>query len=193
MRKVGITGGIGSGKTVICEIFSRLGVPVYSADDEARSIMDEDEAVKKQIAALFGDEIYADGKLDRAALAEVVFKKDHMLEKLNAIVHPAVVVHFDEWLEGKETAAYILKEAAILYESGVYKGLDCTVLVCADEELRIKRVMKRDGADRGGVESRMQNQWSDDKKLELADYVITNDDTSLVIPQVLEIHRKLSA
>lgn len=196
MRKVGITGGIGSGKTLVCEIFKRLGVPVYSADEEAHRIMDEDEEVKKQITALFGDEINVDEKLDRIALAEVVFKKSIMLEKLNAIVHPAVAAHFNEWLSALpagQAGTYILKEAAILYESGAYKGLDFTILVCAPEDLRIRRVMKRDGTEREEVVRRMQSQWSDAKKLKLADFVITNDDTRLVIPQVLEIHRKLLA
>jgi len=203
MLKVGITGGIGSGKTIVCKVFEQLGVPVYSADAVARELVANDTRIKLKIKECFGSAIYSEsGNLDRKKLAEIVFNDKQALEKLNSIVHPAVRSHFLDWLSGIERAGqeveknqsqppYILKEAAIVFESGAHKDLDAVITVTATDELKIKRVMKRDAITRHEVEQRMKNQMSDEDKIGASDYVINNDDSSLVIPQIIKIHEDI--
>ncbi len=195
MLKVGITGGIGSGKTTVCRVFEQLGVPVYKADEVARELTDSDEGIKLKIKEHFGPAIYSeDDRLDRKKLAEIVFNDEQALKKLNSIIHPAMISHFSEWLTNlsKESPSpYILKEAAILFESGAYKGVDAVISVTANKELKIKRTMERDGITRKEVEQRMKNQMSDEEKAGMSDYVINNDDSSLVIPQILKIHEDI--
>lgn len=190
MTVVGITGGIGSGKTTVCEIFEHLGVPVYYADTRAKELMANDGKLKAKIIQAFGEKAYVDGNLDRQYLAKIVFDSKQKLSVLNGLVHPAVADDFDEWLEAHKSAPYVLKEAAILFESGAYQNVDVSVLVIAPEELRIKRVMQRDGTSREQVLQRIKNQWNQERKEKLADYIITNDGQQLVIPQVLEFHNK---
>ena len=192
MLKVGITGGIGSGKSIICQLFNRLEVPYYSADKEAKDLINHHLPIKKEIEKVFGNEIYnSQGNLDRKKVSELIFKDKVLLEKLNSIVHPQVQQHFKDWLSLNENQKYILKEAAILFESGTYKDLDFIITVIAPVELRINRVIKRDGLTIEQVKSVMKNQTSDEEKIKLSKYIIVNDDQELVIPQVLKIHNEI--
>lgn len=191
MIKVGITGGIGSGKSVVCKIFQQLGILVYSADIEAKKLYDDDE-VRQKVKTIFGDSVIdKHGKLNKKALSEIIFKDNDLREKLNAIIHPAVKEHFSKWLSLHEHEKYILKEAAILFESGTNKGLDYVITVSAPSELRIKRTMQRDGIGEEEVKRRIKTQMSEEEKIKRSDFVIVNDETQLLIPQVLKIHQLL--
>ncbi len=190
MLKIGITGGIGSGKTTVAKVFEQLGVPIYYADFWAKEIMNTEPLVKERLKELFGKDIYdSEGKANRKEIAEQVFKDKTKLNELNSVIHPAVWLHGENWLKQHADKPYILKEAAILFESGGNKGLDKVIMISAPKDLRIERVMKRDNVTREEVEARMANQWDDEKKIALSDLVIVNDDRNLVIPQVLEIHK----
>ena len=191
MKVIGVTGGIGSGKTTTCQIFEHLEVPVYYADVRAKQLMVQ-EPLKKKIIQAFGQNAYRNGQLDRAYLADQVFRSKELLSVLNGLVHPAVADDFDEWLERHENVNYVIKEAAILFESGAYQAVDYTVLVVAPEETRIERVMARDGSTREEILQRMNNQWTQERKSKLADYIMNNDGYQLLIPQVLELHHKFS-
>lgn len=193
MKVVGITGGIGSGKTTACKVFEQLGVPVYYADNRAKELMVNDPKLKERIVAAFGNEAYVNGRLDRAYLAGQVFNSKEKLSVLNGIVHPAVADDFDLWLERQNGADYVLKEAAILFESGAYQDVDISVLVIAPEQLRIERVIDRDGVTSEEVLRRMKNQWTQERKAKLADHILNNDGTELLIPQVLGLHRKFNS
>jgi dephospho-CoA kinase len=188
MKKIGITGGIGSGKTIVCEIFRTLGVKVYNADLRAREILNTDKVVKNRINEIFGNNIYTTGQVDRKLLATLVFNNPVELAKLNAIVHPAVTNDFESWLEINQNETYIIKEAAILIESGTYKQLDSIVLVYSPPEIRIKRVLERDKTSREAVLARMKNQMDDTEKMKLSNHIIYNDDESSLIKQVLQLH-----
>lgn len=189
--KAGITGGIGSGKSLACQIFRILEIPVFEADLEAKRLMDRDPEVRTRLIELAGSEIYmASGMLDRPRLAELVFNNSKLLQQVNGLVHPAVRQAFSDWAE-QQAAPYVLMEAAILFESGSYRSLDFSILMTAPEELRIQRVMKRDGTDREQVISRIRNQWPEDKKRELADFIITNDESTFLTMQVLDVHKKI--
>ncbi|MEE4197924.1 MAG: dephospho-CoA kinase [Bacteroidales bacterium] len=190
MIKVGVTGGIGSGKTLVCEIFKHLGVPVFHADLEAKEIYVSDQEVTKQIKQLFGQDIYHHGELKKDVLAKIIFNDSKALDKVNSIVHPKVREYFLNWAE-KQTANYVIEEAAILFESNAYLDLDYIINVHARQENRIKRVMKRDGISREHVLSRMKNQLCDEKRMKLADFTIYNDDERMLLPQVMEIHQKI--
>jgi len=191
MLKVGITGGIGSGKSYVCDIFKRLGIPVFHADKVSQEIVEADSIVKKQIVDLFGPEIYLEGKLNRKAVSEAVFKEKELLEKINSIIHPAVFSQFKIWTNKYANRAYILKEAAIIFESGGEKYLDFVITVSAPEELRIARVIKRDMAERNNVLARIKNQWNDEQRLKKSDFVIVNDEKTLLLPQIIKIHKNL--
>src|SRR5437868_2262257 len=191
MIKIGITGNIGSGKTTVSKIFEILGVPVFYADDTAKSVMVKDPVLIDALKKEFGSESYFDdGSLNRKHIASIVFNNEAELEKLNAIVHPAVFRAFDNWVTAIKNVPYVVKEAALLFESSSYQMCDKTIMVAAPFELRINRVVQRDNLTRAEVESRNARQFSEEKKVGLADFVIRNDDTELVIPQVLELHRK---
>ena len=187
--KVGIAGGIGSGKTIVCDIFKVLGVPIYNADLEAKLIMNKSDQVRQAIIATFGDQTYQNGILNREFLAAQVFNDADQLAKLNAIVHPAVIQAAEDWADA-QTAPYSLKEASILFESGSYKKLDYTILVTAPVEIRIARVMARDQVTREQVLARMNNQLPDEEKAKLADFVIINDGIEALIPQVMALHHQ---
>jgi len=193
MKTLGITGGIGSGKSTVAKVFMQLGIPVFFADIEAAKLIIQNKNLQNKIIKNFGEEIHWDGIIDRKKLAKIVFADKNKLEILNNIVHPAVKASFERWTKNNSNSPYIIKEAAILFEAGSDKGLDKIITVVAPAELRIKRVMKRDNVSKKDVEKRMKNQWSDEKKIKLSDFVITNDDKQLVIPQVLEIHKKIMA
>jgi dephospho-CoA kinase len=187
MRKVGLTGNIGSGKSLVAQIFLTLGVPVFDADNEAKAILFSQE-VSGKVIRLFGNKILTDGRIDKQKLAGVVFPDKKLLEQLNEIIHPAVREKFESWSILHINRPYLIYEAAILFESGHYKNLDAMINVFAYPEIRIKRVMARDKISRELVLERMQNQWKDDKKNALADFIITNNGNELLIPQVEKIH-----
>lgn len=188
--KVGITGGIGSGKTTVCKVIEALGYPVYYADVEARKIIETDSDVILAISNLFGNDIYSSGKLDRQRLASLVFNNKELLAKLNGIAHPAVARHFQVWANSS-SSSIIFKEAAILFESGLNKLLDKTILVVAPEQVRLQRVIDRDNISVDNVKSRMANQATQDELVKLADYLINNDGKELVLPQLLGIIENL--
>lgn len=190
MIKVGVTGGIGSGKTLICKVFERLGAPVFYADQEAKKILNQDQQVVQQIKNTFGAGIYDETGINKATLADIIFNDDETLNKINNIVHPVVRSYFKKWLD-KVNHPYAIEEAAILVETGAHNELDYTVLVYAPKELRISRTMQRDGSTREHIESRMKNQMPDEEKFKKVNYVIYNDNSRMVIPQVLEIHEQL--
>ncbi len=189
--KVGITGGIGTGKSFVSKIFKTLGVPFYDADLEAKLVMVKNKNVRQALIKSFGSETYLeDGTVNRKYLSGIVFRDSEKLALLNSIVHPAVIQESVDW-SNRQTAPYILKEAALLYESGSYKNLDYTILVTAPEELRIQRVIQRDGVEREEVLRRMGRQMSEEDKLQYADFLIHNDGVLPLLPQVLAIHNNL--
>lgn len=188
--QVGITGGIGSGKSTVAKIFSALGVPVYDSDNHARSIMNTDAVLIEQIKNNFGNDAYdASGNLNRKFLAENVFAFPDRLEKLNGLVHPRVGEGFNQWAMNQTARQYVLKEAALLFETGSAKQLNKVIVVTAPEELRIKRVMSRDGRSEAETKRIIQRQWAEEKKISLADFIIQNDESCALIPQVLKIHQ----
>ncbi|TMI85267.1 MAG: dephospho-CoA kinase, partial [Bacteroidetes bacterium] len=188
--RVGLTGGIGSGKTTVAKIFELLGVPVYYADDAAKRIMNEDADLKRSIQKQFGEAAYKSGELDRAYLSAKVFHDPFQLEMLNALVHPATIRDATKWMDRQE-AAYTIKEAALIFESGAFEQLDYVIGVYAPASLRIKRTMGRNGVSREEVAKRMNNQIDERIKMKLCDFVIYNDEEQLVIPQVLQLNQKL--
>ena len=190
MLKVGVTGGIGSGKTTIAEVFMQLGVPVYPSDERAKELMTGDFELRQAIIGLFGNEAYVDEDINRAFIASKVFSDQTLLQKLNELVHPAVKKDFDSWCL-EQNAPYVLKEAAILIETGGYKVMDKMILVTAPSELKIQRVQKRDTLTRGEILARMNRQWSDERKKEFADFIIHNENNSMVLEQVLDVHKSL--
>ena len=190
MKVLGLTGGIGSGKSTVASFFRDLGVPVYDSDREAKLLMTQNEAIRKEVIQLFGKEAYKDGALNRSYISAQVFTDPDLLDSLNSIVHPRVRDHFREWVSAQE-APYVLQEAAILFENGAHKKLDAMILVWAPRESRIQRVMERDGVGREAVLARMQNQWSDTETTALADYIIENIDRSETAQQVARIHSEL--
>ena len=190
MLKIGITGGIGSGKSMVTHIFKVMGIPVFDADAAAKKIMNEDTALKAEIIKQFGEKTYPDGVLDRKHLAGIVFNDPFQLEKLNAIVHPVTIRAAHDWME-KQSAPYVLKEAALLFEAGTAIGLDYIIGVYAPTHVRIARVMNRDNVSREEVISRMKRQIDEDIKMRLCDFVIINDEQTMLIPQVVSLHQKI--
>ncbi len=192
MIKVGVTGGIGSGKSRVCALFAALGIPVYDSDAGARELMNSDAEVMKAVTALFGPEAYDGGKLDRAFVAERVFHDKPLLASLNRIVHPAVVRDFDRWAMSHSDSPYVIMESAILFESGIDRFMDKVIAVSAPENIRIERVASRDGASRQSVLDRMANQLTDRERESRADYVINNDGSiEELAVKVHEIDKKL--
>ena len=191
MLKIGLTGGIGSGKSTVAHIFEVLGIPVYYADTEAKKLMGASEELKASITRAFGEEAYVDGRLNREYIAAQVFNNDKKIELLNSLVHPATIKDAEEWIK-IQRAAYVIKEAALIFESGSNKNLDYVIGVQSPLELRIKRVMDRDNIPADQVKARMNQQMDDDLKLRLCDYVIVNDEHEMVIPQVLALHETFS-
>lgn len=188
--KVGITGGIGSGKSTVAKVFEVLGIPVYYADDAAKKLMNEDQPLINQLLKEFGNETYVDGKLNRKYLSALVFNDGEKLARLNSIVHPATLRHSEQWMEQQETP-YAIKEAALIFESGAHQQLDFVIGVYAPVTVRLQRVMKRDSVGREEVKARMEKQMNEEIKMRLCDYVINNDEQELVIPQVIKIHKEL--
>jgi len=191
MHKVGVTGGIGSGKTLVCEVFKRLGIPVYNADNEAKNILNSNTEVRKSIENYFGQDIYENNSLNKKKLAEIIFNNSEAIQRINSTVHPVVRQYFIAWCKLQENKPYVIEEAAIIFESGAFKELDYTINVFAPEQIRIQRVMERDRATIEDVKNRMQNQMNDDERMKLANFTIINDGTKMIIPQILEIHSKI--
>lgn len=194
-RKIGVTGGIGAGKSIVCRIFSVLGVPVYDADTRAKQVMVQDAVLVRQLKGHFGEETYAaDGSLNRAYLANQVFADEEKLALLNGLVHPRVGLDFDKWLSQYPHAPYVVKEAALIFEAGSYKSLDGVIAVSAPEELRIRRTIIRDEhRSRQQIEEIIGKQLKEEERLNRSDYKIVNDDKTLIIPQVLRLHKKFQA
>ena len=192
MLKIGITGGIGAGKSTVAGIFKVLGVPVFDADATAKNILNTDSVLREQIAATFGSETYKNGLLDKKYLATLVFNNPDQLAKLNALVHPASIEAANIWAKHWEEQGcpYILKEAALLFEAGTNVGLDFIIGVTAPVEMRIARVMERDHVTREEVLKRMQHQLDDTEKMKRCNFVIDNNEASLVIPEVLALHAR---
>lgn len=191
MYKVGITGGIGTGKSTVCRIFSALGIPCYDADSRAKWLTENHSGIREALIKQFGPETFAGGVLNRPFLAAAAFKDAAQTALLNSITHPAVQEDFIAWTAAQQGAPYVLKEAALLYEAGSYKELDCMIVVTAPLELRIKRVLNRDKhRTEKQVVDIINRQWPDEKKIKLADHVIANDEQHLLVPQVIALHEQ---
>jgi len=194
MLKIGLTGGIGSGKTTIAKIFEKLGTPIYYADIEAKKILITD-SVKLRIRDKWGDGIFYDnGDIDKAALANIVFNSKSELQFLNTIIHPKLMQDFEKWAKQKEIEQhkYVIMEAAILFEAGFHLDVDNVVCVSAPTDERIKRVMKRDNTTKEQVESRMNSQWPQDKVIEISDYEIKNYDSNMILKSITSLHELFS-
>lgn len=191
MYKVGVTGGIGSGKSVVCNMLRERGVEVYNCDIRAKELMSADEVIAKQLVERFGPETFVNGELNRAYLAERVFGNAEELAALNAIVHPRVIEDFEQWAQ-RQQGEYVVIESAILFESGIDSKVDVTVAVMAPESLRLERTMQRDGVSREQVEERMRNQLSDDERCSRSKYAIVNIELDELEEDVEQLHRRLS-
>jgi dephospho-CoA kinase len=191
MKVVGLTGGIGSGKTTIAKMFEEQGIPVYYADDEAKELMNTSELIKQKLISAFGEDSYQNGKLNRAYLAEQVFNDKEKLKTINSIVHPEVDRHFKEWVSAQQSKI-VVQENAILFESGKKDRFDVIITVTAPEEVRIRRVVKRDQISEEQVKARIKNQMDDTEKIKNSDYTIENTDLAKSKKQVLQIIRLLN-
>ena len=192
MIKVGVTGGIGSGKSLICQVFSHLGVPVYNADEAAKNLMDRDPEIRKDMTGVFGSTIYKDGKLNRSKLSGLIFDNPKLLADVNRIVHPRVGHNFSEWCSSFINFPFIIQESAILFESNAYKLFDYVILVTAPEEIRIQRVLSRPGMTRKKILSIMKNQLPEKEKIVRSHFVLKNDETTLILPFILSIYTDMS-
>jgi dephospho-CoA kinase len=188
--KLGVTGGIGSGKTTVCKVFAVLGIPVFSADTEAKRIQDSDRDLQIKINSLAGKDLFASGKLDRTEMAKLIFRDSDLLAKVNSIVHPAVFEYFREWLK-KQDSPYAVMEAAILFESGAYRMMDRIVTVVTPMEERIERLVKGNKLTREQVTERIKNQIDDESRIKQSDYVIFNSENDTIIPAILGIHMEM--
>ncbi len=191
-KLIGITGGIGAGKSIICSIIHATGYPVFYSDKAAKEILNSNEDVKTKIREIFGVEAYKNEELNRPFIAQKIFTDQNLLTAINNVVHPAVRQSFTNWAE-KQTTTLVFNEAAILFETGAYKLYDATVLVTAPEAIRIERVMKRDHISAEAVHKRINKQWPDAEKENLADHVLINDNSTLLIPQVNDLIAKLNS
>jgi dephospho-CoA kinase len=190
LLKVGITGGIGSGKTTVCKVFEVLGVCVYYADKRAHELIEQHPEIIKAYKKLFGFQAYINGHLNRTLVAQKIFSDTSLLNKVNSVVHPLVREDFGRWLQNKYEP-FVLKEAAVLFESGEQNNLDKIILVSAPENLRISRVVERDATNRDMVLKRISNQWTDEQRRPLCDYEIVANDENLIVPQVIRIYIEL--
>lgn len=196
MLRIGITGGIGSGKTTVARIFEVLGIPVYYADEAAKRLMNEDAALKQQVIGLFGNEVYENGRLNRGKLASLVFDNPEKLSLLNKVVHPVTIADAENWMCQAEKNAghritYAIKEAALIFESGAQDHLDFVIGVDAPADLRVQRAMSRDNVSREAVMKRMEKQMDEKQKMDLCHFIIINNEEQLLIPQVVELHSRL--
>lgn len=189
MIKVGITGGIGSGKSTICHFFRVLGIPVFEADIEAKRLINNSDTIRNQLIAEFGSDIYLENKtIDRKKMAGLIFNSPPLLQKVNEIVHPEVRDYFEAWCRAQDSP-YVVHEAAIMFESGFYKMMDYTILVTAPEEMRIRRVMNREQCTEESVRARIARQWADEQKMKRASFVLKNDNKTLILPQLFTLDK----
>lgn len=189
MKKVGVTGGIGSGKTLVCSIFENLDIPVFNADHVAKECYGF-APVKSKVVDLLGEDVYTGNQLNKVKLAGIVFHDRTLLKQLEQIIHPCVKQEFAKWFE-KQQSPYVIEEAAILIESGAYRYMDHVILVKAPEKLRIERVVRRDASNATEVKQRMEKQLAENEREKYADFIIDNDEQSLLIPQIIDIHKKI--
>ena len=190
MKIIGLTGGIGSGKTTVSNMFKNLGIPVYIADVEAKNLMNISKVIQRKLIDLFGPKAYEEGALNRDFIASKIFSDDALLKKMNAIIHPKVAKHFEEWLS-KQTSAYVIKEVAIIFEHNTQSQYDAIITVIADEGERIDRILKREHTSKDKILSIMKYQLSDEEKVKLSDFVIINDTLKHAKEQVLRIHQSI--
>ena len=190
MKRIGLTGNIGSGKTTVASCFEILGIAVFNADKQAKLLMDKDVDLKQSLITEFGKEVFFNNELNRKYLSNLAFNDDLVLKRLNALVHPVVQDAFEKWCI-KQSGAYVIKDAAILFESNTYQSLDAIICISCPEEIRLKRILKRDNLSEKQVRQRMSHQLAEEKKISLSDYVITNDNSCLVTPQILSVHNAL--
>ena len=190
MKKIGITGGIGSGKTYVAAVFQSLGIPIFYADSQAKKLMISSEKLIKLLKKEFGNDIYKDTYLNKEKLASIVFSNSDKLQKLNSLVHPIVKEEFNNWCNS-QTSPYVIKEAAILFESKSHLGLDAVICVSAPLELRMKRLLKRDNLNEKEINQRIENQILQEEKEKLSNYIIVNDEKDLLLPQIIKIHKEL--
>jgi len=189
MLKIGLTGGIGSGKTTVAKVFETLGIPVYYADDAAKRLMNTDDELKAGVISHFGEAAYVNGELDRKYLAGIVFNNKEKLDLLNSLTHPVTIRDAEDWMN-RQTSPYAIKEAALLFESGAAEKLDYIIGVYAPQHIRIKRVMQRDSLSTEEVLKRISRQIDEEMKMKLCNFVITNNDQELVLPQVMKLHEQ---
>jgi dephospho-CoA kinase len=192
MIKVGVTGGIGSGKSLICQVFSHLGIPVYFADEAAKNLMDHDPEIIKGLTGVFGATIYEGGKLNRPKLAGLIFDDPKLLADVNRIVHPGVRRNFSKWCSSFTSVPFVIQESAILFESNTFKLFDHIILVTAPDEIRIQRVLSRPGMTREKILGIMKNQLPEEEKIVRSHFVINNDETTLILPLILSIYTEMS-
>jgi len=190
MKIIGLTGGIGSGKTTVSNMFRDLGIPVYIADDEAKKLMNTSKVIRRKLIELFGAQAYENNELNRTYIASKIFNDDSYLKKMNAIIHPSVAVHFKKWLQ-KQTAKYVIKEAAIIFEHNMQSQYDSIITVIANKDKRIDRILKRDNTTREKIMAIMKHQLSDEEKAKLSDFVIINDELKHTREQVLKTHNSI--
>lgn len=190
MFKVGITGGIGSGKSTVCKIFETFGIPVFNADIEAKNLLDTKEVINFYFKE-FGTDVFTNNTLDRKKIAELLFTNKEAIKKVNSFIHPLVYKQFENWCKKNYTEQYIIKEAALLFESGLNKKIDFNILVIAPLNIRIERVKKRDNISKDKIIERINNQWDDKQKIVMADAIIQNDENQMLLPQILELHNKI--
>lgn len=193
MRKIAISGNIGSGKSIVCKIFALLKVPVYYADNEAKKFYN-DEEVRILISEKFGIELLnTDNTINLKLLTSIVFNNNHALADLNNIIHPRVMADFKNWIESQKLQnKYVVMESAIIFETGLFEKFDKVIVVAANEDKRIKRIIARDGISKQQISERQQNQWKQSRKIKMADYVIFNNDNNAILPQIIKIHNELS-
>lgn len=187
MKIIGLTGGIGSGKTTVSKMFSDLGIPIYIADIEAKKLTSSSKLIKKELINLLGEKAYTKGKINKKFIANLIFNNEDLLAKVNSIIHPRVAKHFNNWVK-KQNAPYCIKEAAILFENEGYKNCDLNILITAPLQNRINRVLKRDSISIKEIEDRIKNQWTDEVKSELADFIIENIELKITQKKVYNIH-----
>jgi len=190
MKKIGITGGIGSGKTYVASVFKSLGIPIFNADIQAKKIMTSSRKLIKLLKEEFGNDIYKDSDLNKEKLASIVFSNSDKLQKLNSLVHPIVKEEFNNWCK-KQTSPYVIKEAAILFESNSHIGLDAVICVSAPLDLRMRRLLNRDDYSKKEIKKRIENQISQEEKEKLSDYIIVNDEKDLLLPKIIKFHKEL--
>ncbi len=192
MIKVGVTGGIGSGKTIVCKVFASLGVPVYNADEAARMLTDTNSNIQKKLIALFGNKIYNESGINRKLMSSLIFSDKRLLEEVNQIIHPYVKQNFIQWTANYIGKDYVIQEAAILFESGSDELVDKCITVTAPIDIKMERLLLRNGMTEKRINEIMSNQWPDEKKIQRSDFIINNDEKSLILPQILSIHQQLT-